>query len=112
MQVAQPPLHIACVQNINKSLSALGDVIAAIAGKDKHVPFRYLCIMRCLGTPPPTLCYTLSACMGLAFNAQALHPQATLNHDTSAHNIAILSLAGTASLRICYKPAWAAMLRR
>ncbi len=27
-------------QNINKSLSALGDVIAAIGNKDKHVPFR------------------------------------------------------------------------
>jgi ribosomal protein L44E len=27
-------------QNINKSLSALGDVIVAIGNKDKHVPFR------------------------------------------------------------------------
>ncbi len=27
-------------QAINKSLSALGDVIVAISNKDKHVPFR------------------------------------------------------------------------
>ena len=27
-------------QNINKSLSALGDVIASLAKKDKHTPFR------------------------------------------------------------------------
>ena len=27
-------------QNINRSLSALGDVIVAIGNKDKHVPFR------------------------------------------------------------------------
>lgn len=29
-----------CTQHINKSLSALGDVIASLHGQAKHVPFR------------------------------------------------------------------------
>jgi kinesin family member C2/C3 len=33
-------------QNINKSLSALGDVISALATKTSHIPFRYLNLSR------------------------------------------------------------------
>ena len=48
-------------QNINKSLSALGDVFAAIGGKQRHVPYRnskltYL-LQFCLAPPSKTLMF-------------------------------------------------------
>lgn len=43
-------------QNINRSLSALGDVISALATRSAHIPFRYKKTI-CYGDGYDSICY-------------------------------------------------------
>ena len=52
-------------QFINKSLSALGDVISALASKTAHIPYRHISLPL---SPPPLLYVSLShLCVNLSF---------------------------------------------